>query len=86
VFLPRAADPRSQEMRGWRTQDHFAMLADMIAVGMADEDLFWARLRLMWIEPKREFRKVNSATIIFEGQRRHRNNLSLKNQVSRLQP
>ena len=86
AFLPRPANPRSQEMRGRRAQNHFAMFANMIAVGMADEDLFRARLRFMWIQPESKFRKIDSATTILERQRRHGNNLSLKNQVSRLQP
>ena len=77
VFLPRATDPCSQELRRRRGQNHFAMFANMIAVGMADEDLFRAGLRLMRIEPKREFRKINPATIVMERQRRHRNNLSI---------
>ena len=58
----------------------------MIAVGMADEDLFRTRLRFTRIEPEREFRKIDSAPIILERQRGHGNNLSLKHQVSRAQP
>ena len=81
MFLPGAADPGAQEMRGRLAQYHFPVLANMIAVRMADEDLFRTRLWFMRVEPEPEFRKMDSAAIILERQCRHRNNLSVLAQL-----
>ncbi len=63
VFLPRPTEPRLHERGGGRAQNDFAMLADVVAVGVTDEDAFHAVLWLARVEPQREFWKINSTVM-----------------------
>jgi hypothetical protein len=47
------------------------MSTDMITVGMADENSFGSGMPLAGIEPKIQFRQMNAAAIVPEGQSRH---------------
>ena len=76
ALLWRAPEPRLHELRGRRAQDHFPMLRDVIAVRVADEDLFGARMWLVRIEPQLELRQINPAPMILERQNRHADNLA----------
>jgi hypothetical protein len=58
------------------------MIADVVAVRVADENAVGARLRLMRIEPELERGKINSTAIELKSQRRHGDNLSAEGRES----
>ena len=83
LFLARAAEPRLHERRGRRARDHFSMLADVVAVRVADEDAVSAGLRLARVEPQFQRRQINAAAVVLERHGRHRDNLAVESPESR---
>lgn len=73
-----SAESGSHKSRGRLTQNDFAMLADVVAVRVADENAVGPRLRLVRVEPQLQPWQIDAAAVILKRKYGHRDNLAAR--------
>ena len=71
VFDPFTAHARPHQPRGWRAQNNFVVVSDMIGMRVTDKDSFTRRLRFVRVQPQTILGQVDTAALEFEAKDRH---------------